>query len=262
MKKTQKLPQITAELMDQVQDLQCLTGQVSRLGDKITKITSELRKIDENLECIVPGTAALSDPDRIPALNTTGVSSKIIAFPGLDLPKSRGAGTESYELRIKQFQAMPFLAIPGKPFPSGIPDYRPFLQRDGLILLSWDKRITETGERYTAYWVTSAGIHRFYASKSHTVEDFFLARPHHKSYAAEDGIEFYGQEAPAYIVHVAPELMKTNPRHGELRPAHIKTLKQQGSNVDFDYRYLLTMEKKRSLAVKKSKGKNSYRAGA
>jgi len=193
---------------------------------------------------------------------TTSGGSNIVHFPGHNPFNNAGAETRLSNLPMEQFSVAPFLGIPGKPFPSCVYDYRPLLQRDGLILLSWDKRTTEMGDLFTAYWVTSAGIPRFYASKPHSPEDFYLARPHHKSYAAEDGIEFYGQDAPAYIVHVAPELMKTNPRHGELRLVHIKTLKQQGSEVDFDYRYLLTLEKSRSIAVKKLKGKKSYCAGA
>jgi len=145
----------------------------------------------------------------------------------------------------------PILALPGTPLPANIPDYRPMLQRDGLILLAWDKRLTETGERYTAYWVTSVGIPRFYASKPLGLMDFSFARPDRKSYAAEDGIEFYGQEAPEYLVHVAPELMMSNPRHGELRSAHISKLKHEGNKVNFSYEYLLKTEKKRSLPAKK-----------
>jgi len=135
------------------------------------------------------------------------------------------------------------MAAFGETLPRGLVDYRPLLQRDGLILLSWDKRITEMGDRYTAYWVTSFGPPRFYASRPLPPENFPSARPDHKSYAAEDGIEFYGQQAPAYVVHVAPELMMDNPHHGELRIAHIQTLKEQGSAVDFAYKYSLKTEK-------------------
>ena len=172
---------------------------------------------------------------------------------GSALYRNSGRRSESTDKRIKQFLAAPYLAMPDKPLPSCIHDFRPLLQRDGLILLAWDMRITEAGERYTAYWITSAGTPRFYASKPHSSEDFFLARPDRKSYAAEDGIEFYGQEAPAFMVHVAPELMKSNPRHGEQRQTHIQILKHYGCNVDFNYRYLLTTVKKRRLASGKDR---------
>jgi len=153
------------------------------------------------------------------------------------------------------------MAIPGHPLPAGLTDYRLLLQRDGLILLSWDKRRTEMGDRYTAYWVTSVGLPRFYASLPFKKEDFPSARPEHKSYAAEDGIEFYGQDAPLYIVHVAPELMMHNPRHRELRLEHIQMLKEQGSAANFSYVYLLKTEKKRNPLRKKTSGENRPTAG-
>jgi hypothetical protein len=186
-----------------------------------------------------------------------GGSARIIPFPGLAKP----IGRTGFPLRAKQNPASaPILATPGRSLPSGIPDFRPDLQRDGIILLAWDKRKTEMGERYTAYWVTSTGISRYYASKLLSMDDFSSARPDHKSYAAEDGIEFYGQEAPVYVAHVAPELMKSNPRHVELRQIHINALKHQGSKVDFKYKYLLKTDKNRGLPSKKPEGCSHHKA--
>jgi hypothetical protein len=148
------------------------------------------------------------------------------------------------DCNVREFtNVVPIQALPGVSLPKNIPDCRPMLQRDGLILLGWDIRSTETGERYTAYWVTSVGVARFYASKTLHLNDLSSARPDHKSYAAEDGIEFYGQEAPSCLVHVAPELMMSNPRHKELRLVHINKLKCMGSKVNFNYKYLLKTEK-------------------
>ena len=257
MEKKQRLAKITTEFMVQVQNLQELLGQASQLGSRIAEMTGKLGKIDHDLEVMerFPVNTSNKEPAGIESREKNGLQfnvptggpSNILSFPGTNL--FGAAGT-----RIKRFLALPFLAVPGKSLPVDIPDFRPFLQRDGLILLAWDKRMTETGESYTAYWVTSIGTPRFYASGSHTAEDFFLARPDRKSYAAEDGIEFYGQDAPVYLVHVAPELMMSNPQHRELRLTHIKALKRCGSEVDFDYRYLLTEEKKRNLPLKKSAG--------
>jgi len=180
-------------------------------------------------------------------MDSNGRISNIIPFPTTYQP-FRYSPPASQRSRV----LTPFLAAPGKPIPPGIPDFRPLLQRDGLILLAWDKRETEMGGRYTAYWVTSAGVPRYYASKHLSLEDFSSARPDHKSYAAEDGIEFYGQDAPSYIVHVAPELMMSNPRHKELRPVHIKALRKMGSRVDFNYQYLLKNDKNGGHASKKT----------
>lgn len=190
-------------------------------------------------------------------------SSNIIYFPGSKLVPNRKIRTIPYSPRKNSFLSLaPFLAMPGMPLPEYVTDYRPHLQRNGLILLAWDMRETETGDRYTAYWVTSTEIPRFYASKPLASLDFPSAQPKHKSYAAEDGIEFYGQEAPSYIVHVAPDLMKNNPRHGELRTEHIKLLKSQGSNMDFNYKFLLKTGKNRNLPLKRSNSEDHNKAGA
>ncbi|MDR0496887.1 MAG: hypothetical protein LBH42_04670 [Treponema sp.] len=220
MKKKVYPTEIAEALLIQTQNLHDLAARVSLIEKQITKMPGSFGKFN-------PGFKTPKRP-----------SANIILFPG----------NPNQDTKI--FSVMtPFLAKPGRPLPTDVPDFRLLLQRDGLILLAWDKRITEIGERYCAYWVTSTGIPRFYASKPFTTQDFLTARPDHKSYAAEDGIEFYGQEAPVYIVHVAPELMMSNPRHGELRPAHIEELKHLGINVNFDYKFLLTTEKKRVASI-------------
>ena len=190
-------------------------------------------------------------------------TSNIIHFPESVMVSAGNTKMNPCTSRKNKFLAhAPFLALPGMQLPPNILDYRHYLQRDGLILLAWDKRETETGDRYTAYWVTSTGIPRFYASKSLSSMDFPSVRPNHKSYAAEDGIEFYGQEAPFYIVHVAPDLMKSNPRHGELRKEHIELLKSLGSKIDFDYKFLLKTERKRKTPLRKPRNENHNQAGA
>jgi hypothetical protein len=141
--------------------------------------------------------------------------------------------------------SIPITARPGEPLPQGIPDYRPLLQRDGLILLSWAKR---NHHQYTAYWVTSIGVPRYYASRNVEEGKLAGARPDNKSCAADDGMEYYGQKAPEYMVHVAPELIDRNVwRGGDPRPEHIRKLQALGMEVNFNYRYLLTAERRKRL---------------
>ena len=240
----------TMTVMDHAQYLQSLSDQIFRLEGRINKITTKLSEIDPGKEDSLRMAKQPAKPNHLDFSHVTGGRSNITPFPGVHLRSER-----------KQ-NSSPILAMPGKHLPADIPDFRPVLQRDGLILLGWDKRKTEKGELYTAYWVTSNGIPRFYASKQHKAEDFSLAQPDRKSYAAEDGIEFYGQEAPACIVHVAPELMMSNPQHRKLRYAHIKTLKENGISVDFNYKYLLTKERSRNMPAKNQKGLRGQKTGA
>ena len=241
MKNKMNLSAIAGTVVDQMQNLQDLSFRISSLENQLSKMAYTLSKYRLDLER-VPAAPAKKTPSivkfRQPEYTGTGGTSNIIPFPG-----TRRQKTEK--------SPAPFLGKPGKPLPPQLTDFRPVLQRHGLILLGWDKRISELGERYTAYWVTSTGTARFYASKPLSRQDFSSACPDHKSYAAEDGIEFYGQEAPVYIVHVAPELMMHNPRHGELRLPHINILKNQGSTMDFAYKFLLSREK----ALKKNRRK-------
>ena len=169
---------------------------------------------------------------------------KIIPFPGVYYPATPK----------KQPLARIILARPGENMPESITDFRPVLQRDGLILLSWDKRLTEKGELYTAYWVTSSGVLRYYASAPVLAEYFPGAVPNHKSYAAEDGVEFYGEINPVYVVHVAPELMMSSPEKAKDRPVHITKLRSMGIGVNFDYVYLLTAERKKAACFRGKEG--------
>ena len=250
--KTQ-LPEITAEINDQLNFLQNLSGQVSILKCQLSKMTDKLKKYSQNA----------GNTDRhLPAdtcNSTSGRICKIIPFPEKGVYKTitHSSNRKTADSGTKRFQA-----APGEQLSEGIHDFRPILQRDGLILLAWDKRSTEMGERYTAYWVTSVGIPRYYASKQCAKDDFPMAQPDHKSYAAEDGIEFYGQEAPIYLVHVAPELLMSNPRHAELRAAHIRNLIFLQNDVDYNYKYLLTKEKKRSALFNGLEDNNPIVAGA
>ena len=283
MNTKQNLSKFLAELSDQAQKLQDLTTHVLQLGKNLQKMTGELHNYDRDPDIPeeIPANSAGKKPSLPPESLKTQIVSKegfppksniathypsnIINFPGSYMVSDRNRKTNIYPYDTRKNNSMgmaPVLAMPGMMVPQNITDYRPELQRDGLILLAWDKRETEAGNLYTAYWVTSTEIPRFYSSAPLSSKDFPSARPAQKSYAAEDGIEFYGQKAPSFIVHVAPELMKSNPRHGELRTAHIALLKSQGSKVDFNYKFLLKTEKTRNLPFKKSNFENHNHAGA
>lgn len=257
MKKAQKLSEIAAEMANQVNLMRHMVDQVSAFGAHISRINDNLVKYGLHLDMPEkhppekPAIEAVSTPMKprgtaayaIAADRKFGWASNIIPFPGRGRYLAQGREPVAST-------AKPILAAPGMQLPDGIHDFRSALQRDGLILIAWDKRMSEMGERYTAYWVTSMGIPRFYASRKLSYDDFPSAMPDHKSYAAEDGIEFFGQKAPLCLVHVAPELMMSNPRHGELRKAHIETLAFHGSKANYDYRYLLTKEKRKNLPCK------------
>ncbi|MDR0473128.1 MAG: hypothetical protein LBH43_05615 [Treponema sp.] len=252
MEKIKTLPQIRIALMNEIMVLQELSTQAYRVESNIKRIVSCINDLKN---------------DYLPSVNEK--KPNIIPFPipvntdkGLMQQgrKEKSAGNDVfitpflYEGVRKHPFLIPILAKPGVSLPVAIPDFRNTLQRDGLILLSWDKRLTEKGELYTAYWVTSSGVCRYFASSPMLLNDFSSAHPAHKSYAAEDGIEFYRQPRPYYIVHVAPELMMNNRGNTDKRPEHIKKLQELGVKNDFDYTYLLTREKKKLKGRLKTAG--------
>jgi hypothetical protein len=212
------------------------------LSDQAFHIEAQIKSIASSLMDLENGPLA----EGKPGMDAPNGHSNIIPFPG--------AMAKAAPARDYKHQSFPFLVpIPGQPdksLPETIPDFRPLLQRDGLILLSWDKRICELGERFTAYWVTSSGPCRYYASKALDRRSFAAAEPDHKSYAAEDGIEFYGQTSPCYVVHVAPELMMSSPIHLEQRPKHIKKLRSLGVKANFEDRFLFKNNRKKQAEKK------------
>ena len=249
MKKTKKPSEITVELIGLAQNLQDIASHVSMLEEKLNEKIIKL-PVEYHQNGNAFGMTNLSHEFRRHETATlAGKPSNIILFPGSGAFNGSKAKPKS-SLSKPSIDLKPLLGTPGKSLPPDIPDCRPLLQRDGLILLAWDKRVTESGELYTAYWITSIDVPRFYASKSYLLKDFHSASPDRKSYAAEDGIEYYGQSAPEYLVHVAPELMKSNPNHKDLRAEHIKTLNHMGSKVNFNYKYLLQTEKKKGTFKK------------
>jgi len=247
----------THELSEITTAFKQLSDQVSQLGGRIAKISDKFAGPNEYLNELEK---RVHDIDSSKTTAVTSSLPHIIPFPATCQAATHHSGGANPS--SNWIFSVPFLASPGKSLTAAIHDFRPVLQRDGLILLGWDKRKTESGDRFTAYWVTSVGTPRFYSSKLLSEIDFSSARPNQKSYAAEDGIEFYGQAAPFYIVHVAPELMKSNPRHRELREVHISLLKQHGSKVNFDYKYLLKNEKKRSFVGIQKQNRSTHPAGA
>jgi hypothetical protein len=263
MKETINISDINTVFLDYVKDLK---DQVSLVKYRVTEMAGKLDKIDEGmntLEEIMTDLSADEEDINVSLVPPDRKESNIILFPGgnrTSVQRNLEFFDSGHPVRVSSGKLIH--AAPGEPLPEDIADYRHLLQRDGLILLAWDKRMTEMGERYTAYWVTSVATPRFYASKAHPAESFFMARPNHKSYAAEDGIEFFGQQPPDLIVHVAPDLMMGNPRHGELRKVHIEILRQLGSVADFDYKYLLTTDKKRNPPLNKSNDHTAKRTGS
>ena len=243
MENLKTLSQIRAALINEARVLRELSDRAYNIESRIKRIINSLNTLENGDSAPVNEKKTNIIPFPVAARTNAG-NMKAVSVGNFTEKNGLPRPFLNDYMRRHPF-LVPILARPGKSMPVEIPDFREVLQRDGLILLSWDKRITENGELYTAYWVTSCGICRYFASAALELNEFLDARPIHKSYAAEDGIEFYGQPRPHYIVHVAPELMMNHKGQIDERPKHIEKLKSLGIKSDFDYKYLLTREKKK-----------------
>jgi hypothetical protein len=139
--------------------------------------------------------------------------------------------------------------MPGEPFPIGHRDFRPLLQRDGLILLSWALWEDWEGDgsllqRYIVTWVASGGRKcQHYATRAIPGYKLEKANPERRAdirfykgaYGSTWDIDSYSDKQIAdYLYLAAPFDLD-----GKTIPAYIQVLKARGSAVDFDYEFTL-----------------------
>jgi hypothetical protein len=137
-------------------------------------------------------------------------------------------------------------AIAEKPMPENFPDYRPLLQRDGLILFSWEIH----GEEIKVVWLTSnRGMYK-YQALTDDESDLPSLCPE-KKYESnrhtyyQDGHCYHTEIVPDFIIYAAPPSLSA-----KLRGAFIARLKAAGVSVNFDYEFTLGKQKvAREMAV-------------
>ncbi|GHV91307.1 hypothetical protein AGMMS50268_18100 [Spirochaetia bacterium] len=134
-------------------------------------------------------------------------------------------------------------AMPDEPFPLGHQDFRPILQRDGLILLSWalweNWGEEETlDQRYIVTWITTGErTHRHLATGPISKEELSTANPERRGdyffyqggYGSRADISScYEKDIADYVYLAAPYDLGR-----ETIPGFIRVLKALGSTVDF-----------------------------
>jgi len=119
--------------------------------------------------------------------------------------------------------------MPDEPMPEGYADYRPLLQRDGLILWAWE--IYEN--KMKIIWLLSNRTMRKYETTIYDEIDneLLLAVCPEGKY----NVDHWGHNTvPDYIFYAAPANLTMN-----TRKAFIAKLKASGVSVNFDYEYSL-----------------------
>jgi len=127
-------------------------------------------------------------------------------------------------------KAAVFEVMPDEPMPEGYPDYRPLLQRDGLILWAWEIY----DDRTRIIWLLSNRTMRKYETTINDEIDNELL----STVCPEEKYGIYDRwgrnSIPDYIFYTAPPELSVN-----TRTAFIKRLKTVGVSSNFDYEYSL-----------------------
>jgi hypothetical protein len=185
--------------------------------------------------------------------------AKILQFR---LPGQSASGNAGLRAPVKRDNPPPkrrkepvvISAMPGDPFPFGHQDFRPLLQRDGLILLSWAQWEDWKGDgsllqRYIVTWVASSQRRSYhYATEAIPKEELAKAVPERRAdirfyrgaYGSMWDIDSYPDKQIAdYLYLAAPFDLDS-----KTIPAFIRILKSQGYTTDFENEFTLTKDNK------------------
>jgi len=122
--------------------------------------------------------------------------------------------------------------MPGEPMPEGYADYRPFLQRDGLILLAWELY----GDDIRIIWFLSNGsMHRYQTEiDEFDSEQLSTVCPDERY----DTDRWGHRKVPDFIIYAAPPDLTAN-----TKSAFIGRLKANGVTSNLDYKFSLGRQK-------------------
>jgi hypothetical protein len=147
-------------------------------------------------------------------------------------------------------------ALPGEAIPPEYPDFRPLLQRDGLILLGWAFwELPDQGAGYEVNWITSIPKHHRYCSSFIPVKETIQGvQPGWagNQFFREGLRGRYNKILAEYVVFCTPP--DIHPRN---IPAFVQLLKNTGVTVDFDYRFRLGSQ--RELGFKREQAEIAAR---
>jgi hypothetical protein len=122
--------------------------------------------------------------------------------------------------------------MPSEPLPEKCPDYRPHLQRDGLILFSWEIH----GDDIRIVWLASNGNMRKYQALTDDEGELSTICPEVK-YTA-DHYRCHTLKEPDFIIYATPPGLTVS-----TRKAFIAKLKSSGVSVNFDYEFTIGKQK-------------------
>ena len=125
-------------------------------------------------------------------------------------------------------------ALPGETLPEGFTDYRPLLQRDGLILYKWE---ILKDRAIKIVWIASNANRGMFKYQAITYSENELKTicPYEK----------YSPCDKDFVIYAAPETLSPS-----IKKVFISTLQKSGVSVDFNYEFSLgkqNAEKERAI---------------
>jgi hypothetical protein len=174
---------------------------------------------------------------------------RIIQFPGTAVYeppiRKKPEPPKEPEKKVAVIEVMPW-----EPMPEGYPDYRRFLQRDGLILLSWS--VWEEDQDIRVDWIASTGSLRRYSScRWGPIDERELGNDVMPERRFDIGRDRFDKK-PDFIVYAAPPDLTAN-----TRAAFVQKLREVGIKVNFDYEFSIGTQKQERERVVAEKI-NSY----
>ena len=159
-------------------------------------------------------------------------------FQGAEIPQRQLAAYETTAPKpLKKESEKPIIVevLPGQKLPEGYADYRPLLQRDGLILYAWEIHDDEI----RIIWITaSRGMYKYQAWADNEKD---LATLCPKSKYDIGRYNDPTSNKADFIFYAAPSCLTLN-----IKAAFIAKLKEAGSTVNFEYEFSLSRQKAES----------------
>jgi hypothetical protein len=139
----------------------------------------------------------------------------------------------------------------GDPLPEGMEDLRETLQRDGLVLICYEKHLSREGTFYNVLWAQSnINQHRRSTASSGFIrsEDICHALPLDDSGPNSLWYKYRDKATLLYTVKVAPKNVLEGPFSDFI--AYVQSLKDMGLKNNFDYLFSFAAEKRGRVFLK------------
>ena len=172
----------------------------------------------------------------------------VIPFPTSYTGPGQKEDPEAKAERTARERALSEIYAPyGDPLPEGVQDFRETLQRDGLVLICYQKLTSREGAFFNVLWAQSNNANRRRLTEwSGAVREEDI--PYVLPLDAEYSHSYHEKLQEIYTVRVAPETILIGPLSDFY--VYIQSLKDANLKNNFDYVFNFTAEKRNRFLTK------------